>query len=244
MPHHENLGKDTRIGKRRALPCTRTGDLLDTADHECHMSRGCAELTKAREDEIIRACETLYRTKSFGEITVSDIGDAISVSRSSIYNYFQTKEEIFLALLAREYIDWAAALDDLRSRHKSMTVDAFADALAESLAARGQMLKLLSMNHYDMEKNSRPEQLTQFKVAYGSTLRAVDACLSQFFPEMSDDARTRFIYTFFPFLFGVYPYTTVTDKQLDAMRAAGMEYTMWSVYDIIYNCVRQLLCGQ
>ena len=63
------------------------------------MPKGSEELTRAREDEIISACAALYETMGFKDITLRDIGEKTSFTRTSIYNYFQTKEEIFLALL-------------------------------------------------------------------------------------------------------------------------------------------------
>ena len=76
------------------------------------MPKGSPELTEARREEIINACEKLYQTMSFKEITLRDIAGATSFTRTSIYNYFQTKEEIFLALLTREYNRW---IDELSS---------------------------------------------------------------------------------------------------------------------------------
>ena len=70
------------------------------------MPKGSKELTASRKEEIITACEELYKTMSFKEITIKEIGNATSFTRTSIYNYFQTKEEIFLALLQREYERW------------------------------------------------------------------------------------------------------------------------------------------
>ena len=65
------------------------------------MSRGSAALTAARREEIIAACAELNETMSFREITIKEIGAATSFTRTSIYNYFETKEEIFLALLQK-----------------------------------------------------------------------------------------------------------------------------------------------
>ena len=62
-----------------------------------------AERANARREEILNACEKLYSEKSFKEITLKDVSGEITCGRSSIYNYFSTKEEIFLALLKREY---------------------------------------------------------------------------------------------------------------------------------------------
>ncbi|WP_028517347.1 TetR family transcriptional regulator [Ruminococcus flavefaciens] len=204
------------------------------------MPKGSPELTASRKEEIVNACEKLYQTMSFKEITIKDIGAVTSFTRTSIYNYFQTKEEIFLALMQREYELWAEEMNELAKENETMTTEEFSSALAHSLEKHEQLLKLLAMNHYDMEENSRPERLTEFKVAYGASLDAVRVCVRKFFPATDCES---FIFVFFPFLFGVYPYSVATQKQLDAMRDAKMKFRMHSIYEIIYSCVMQLLGG-
>lgn len=205
------------------------------------MPKGSPELTNARKEEIINACEELYQTMSFKEITIKEIGKATSFTRTSIYNYFQTKEEIFLSLLKRENELWAADLADIMVQYETMTKDEFADKMARSLEKRGQMLKIMSMNHYDMESNSRSEHLIEFKEAYGESIHMVVDCLEKYFPDMLIKEKQDFIYTFFPFMFGIYPYTVVTEKQRAAMKAAGVNYVFMSIYEITYNCIKRLL---
>ena len=204
------------------------------------MPKGSPELTASRREEIVNACEKLYQTMSFRDITIKEIGAVTSFTRTSIYNYFQTKEEIFLALMQREYEHWAGEMTSLAENNTSMSAGDFASALAHSLENHQQLLKLLAMNHYDMEENSRPERLTDFKTAYGASLDAVRSCVRKFFPAADCES---FIFVFFPFLFGVYPYTVATERQLAAMREAKMDFKMHSIYDIIYSCVMQLLGG-
>ena len=43
----------------------------------------------------------------------------------------------------------------------------------------------MSMNHYDMESNSRLEHLIEFKVVYGESIHTVEKCLEKYFPDMS-----------------------------------------------------------
>ena len=205
------------------------------------MPKGSEALTNARREEIIEGCARLYETVSFKEITMKEISTAISLTRASIYNYFQTKEEIFLALLQREYERWTARLEKAREEHEKMSREEFARELAHSLEERQQLLKLLSMNLYDLEENCRFEGLVEFKVVYGRALAEVGNCLEKFFPEMTEDDRQDFLYLFFPFLFGVYPYTVVTDKQRRAMDEAGIAYREQTVYEIVYGETRKLL---
>ena len=205
------------------------------------MPKGSPERTAARKDEIISACEKLYQTKSFKEITLKDIGEETSFSRPTIYNYYQTKEEIFLALFEREYDRWNADLEKIIETNDHLTGKQIAEQIALSLTKREQLLKLLAMNNYDMEANSRPERLADFKTAYGKSLQNVRRILDRFCPGMDETEKENVIYIFFPFMFGIYPYTSVTEKQQTAMEQAEVGFICHSIYELAYNCLIRLL---
>ena len=199
------------------------------------------EFLAKRKEEIISACAELYQNFSFKDITLKKIGEDTTFTRTSIYNYFQTKEEIFLALLQREYELWIEELNFIEENNSALTREEFADKLSKSLENREQLLKLMAMNHFDMEANSRVENLMEFKKAYGESLRAVERCLDKFFPQMTTKDKENFLYIFFPFVYGIYPYVTVTDKQKLAMDAAGTNFVYHTIYELAYNCVIKLL---
>ena len=205
------------------------------------MKKGTPEQIAQKREEIINACEQLYRTMSFREITLKEIGSITSFSRPTIYNYFETKEEIFLALFKREYDRWNEQLSAIHDHNEQLTKAQLAEQIAQSLAERQQLLKLLSMNNYDMEANSRQEMLASFKQSYGESLHRVRMLLEKFCPDMSVRDIQNFIYTFFPFMFGIYPYTAVTEKQKSAMEEAGINYVYHSVYELTYGCLIRLL---
>jgi AcrR family transcriptional regulator len=134
------------------------------------MRKGTQEQIARKREEIINACEQLYQTMSFREITLKEIGKITSFSRPTIYNYFETKEEIFLSLFKREYDLWNEQLTAILDQNERLTKAQLADQIAKSLSERQQLLKLLSMNNFDMEANSRQELLTSFKQSYGRSL--------------------------------------------------------------------------
>ena len=205
------------------------------------MIKGTPELIADRREAIVNACEELYQTKSFKEITLKEIGSLVPFSRPTIYNYFQTKEEIFLALFQREYDRWNEALTAILNGNDQLSKPALAEKIAASLAARPQLLKLLSMNNYDMEASSRQEVLTAFKQSYGRSLHLMSMLLTRFCPEMQVAEIQTILYTFFPFMFGIYPYTSVTEKQKIAMQDAGIDYVYQTVYELTYSCLIRLL---
>lgn len=204
------------------------------------MPRGSAELTSARREEIISACKELYKTMSFKDITIKEIANYTSFTRPSIYNYFETKEEIFLAILQKEYELWVKEIENVIVENETMTEEQLAEALASSLENRALLLKLMSMNHYDMEANSRMENLVEFKKAYGASLTAVEKLIKKFRKDIDSAA---FIYNFFPFIYGIYPYAVVTEKQQEAMKQAGIDYRYHTIYELAYGCALKLLEG-
>ena len=97
------------------------------------------------------------------------------------------------------------------------------------------------MNMYDMEENSRIEELIKFKTAYGKSVEMVRKCIDKFFKDMSEEEKDKFIFSFFPFMYGIYPYTEATEKQKLAMEKANVPFPNLSIYEIAYNGILKLL---
>lgn len=205
------------------------------------MPKGSEELTNARKDEIVSACAKLYETMNYNEITLKEIAEYTSFTRPSIYNYFHTKEEIFLALLRREQEQWAAQLNSLRPSGTGNAKKEFADKVSHALEQREQLLHLLAASLYDMEENSRIEKLVELKTSFGKAVTAMNSCVGRFCPEMSAEECEAFTGSFLPLMNGIYPYAYSTDKQLEAIKLAGIDFKSRSIYDIAYPIIIKLL---
>ena len=59
--------------------------------------------------------------------------------------------------------------------------------------------------------------------------------------EIGREELNNFIFIFFPFMFGIYPYARVTEKQKTAMKDAQVNFVEQSIYEITYNGVIRLL---
>ena len=197
------------------------------------------EPAAVREEEILNACEKLYEKMNFREITLKEIGAETSFSRPSIYNYFQTKEEIFLRLFEREYLLWCDDLERIGSQ--GVKADDLPEEIARSLKRRELMLKLLAVNLYDMEENSRIERLVSFKKAYGRSIELFDAILKNAFPAKTEKERRLTLLAAFQFLHGVYPYAHATPKQLEAMEAVGIRHDNGNIYELSLAGLKMIL---
>ena len=205
------------------------------------MFKGTSEIIAQRREEIVNACEQLYQTMSFKDITIKEVSKVTSFSRPTIYNYFHTKEEIFLALYEKEYDRWNADLEEILNSDQEYSGEQLADLIAKSLERRALLLKLLSMNNFDMEENSREELLASFKRAYGQSLKNIRKILEKHCTGLAEAGVEQIMYVFFPFMFGIYPYAEVTAKQKTAMAKADVDYKYQTIYEITYNCLTGLL---
>ena len=195
------------------------------------MPKNSIDATNAKKEEIITALEELYKTKSFKELTIKEISHSLPFGRTSIYTYFQTKEEIFLLLNKREYDRWIEDLNSITANHATLKKKELADLIAKSLAKRENLLKLMSMNHFEMEANSRDEILVEFKTSFGKALKTVSALMKKYCPDLNTE---NFIYTFFPFIYGIYPYAAVVERQINAMEKAGVAFSYHTIYELAY----------
>ncbi len=60
-------------------------------------------MTQARgtKDRILDSAEKLFVEKGYAETSINDIGESADFSRTSVYQYFTNKEEIYLQILER-----------------------------------------------------------------------------------------------------------------------------------------------
>ncbi len=200
-------------------------------------------LVDSRREEIIDACEKLYKEIGFKSVNIKLIGENISCSRTSIYNYFETKEEIFLALVEREYLKWNKDLSKINDRENKISTDEFINKIVSSLSKRKILLKLISMNMYEMEENSSYESVKSYKIAYTESVNLFKKCLIKLL-NYSEEAATKISFTFFPFMIGIYPYSAVTEKQKKALKELDFKYNYYNIEELIKMGLKNILGGK
>lgn len=205
------------------------------------MPKGSPELTEKRRNEILDACERVYKAQGFYGVNIKEISSEISLTRPSIYNYFETKEEILLGLLAREYRGWCGSLEAIIPLSPALDRAGLAEALADTLAERETLLRILCMNLFEIEQNSRLERLADFKKLYFRSVTALGGIFRAYRPGSPGSEAEAFCTTFLAFLFGVYPFTRHTEKQLAAMELAGIPVQEPSIREMVSRCLLQLL---
>lgn len=205
------------------------------------MPKGSPELTERRKNEILDACEKVYKTQGFYGVNIKEISTEISLTRPSIYNYFETKEEILLGLLSREYECWCKELEEVIPQADRCDSIILAEKIAHTLEGKEILLRILNMNLFEIELNSRVERLAEFKKLYLRAITAFSGILRSYSPSISDTECEDFNNSFCAFLIGMYPLVFHTEKQKEAMQIAGVKLKEPSIYEMIYKALIRLI---
>lgn len=205
------------------------------------MRRKSPENESRRRNEIIDSCEVLYRERGFRDITIKDISEALSISRPAIYKYYETKEEIFLDLIIREAGAWLEEVRLKAGQMETMSKAEFAEIIAGTVSEKKILLKIFSMNIYEIENNSRMERLTAYKSGFKEIRDVLFEAMGKIAPRISMKRQEQIIRLLFPFLNGVYAYSEPTEKQWEAMNACGLQYEAPALYDYVYEFLVELL---
>jgi AcrR family transcriptional regulator len=205
------------------------------------MPKVTEEHKENRKQEIIDACEKIYKERGFTAVNIKEISTATSFTRPAIYSYFETKDEILLALLNREYTKWIASLEEAERQIKQDDKEDTASLIAHTLDDREILLRIQNMNLFEMEINCRVERLAEFKVLYRTVVETLTRIAQAYSPHSTEDEITRFCMNLNSFLFGVYPFVYHTEKQLKAMELADVPHYETTIFDMAYQCLLKLL---
>ncbi|WP_433191704.1 TetR/AcrR family transcriptional regulator [Nocardia sp. CA-107356] len=97
-----------------------------------------------RHRALLDAATRVFAERGYDKTTVADITAAAGVSRATMYIYFASKDEIFLALAAQVRDDFLAAQEpDIDTDDPREMLAATIDAFAAAVRNAGPMLRLI-----------------------------------------------------------------------------------------------------
>jgi AcrR family transcriptional regulator len=123
------------------------------------------EEREARRRVLLDAARRLYRERR-ALPPVADIASAAGLAKGTVYLYFRTKEEIFVALLEDAFTQLFHALGPLLDglpRGGTGVADVFAAGFGRLVADSGDLLPLAALTNAILEQNLPVEPMLRFK---------------------------------------------------------------------------------
>lgn len=118
-----------------------------------------------REQKIIDSAQQLLMAKSYSTINMSEIARTAELAKGTVYLYFQTKEELFLALFERKFGLW---LDQVKSELSALPTPSeksqIIDILVRNTTSDHQLIRLSALSNLIFEHNISYEKARNYKL--------------------------------------------------------------------------------
>jgi AcrR family transcriptional regulator len=200
------------------------------------------EQIEYRVREIVDATARLFENYRFEEITFAMIAKEARFTRSNLYRYFKTKEDIFLDLLKHDLANWR--MDLVRSLSKStLSIPEFSELCVDLLLKHKRMIDLFTLLYTTLEQNASLEALTAFKQNVMEELGVTVEHLTRTLPFKSADAAAEFVMSETSLAIGMHPLMNLSPQQKQAMDTVGMTSDPEYFRGILLNSIESLLRG-
>jgi len=157
------------------------------------------EQKQQRREDILAAARELALADGVRAVSLAGIAGRAGIDKSALLRYFETREQIFLELTAREWGPWVRSLHDgldVIAPGAAATPDAaalVADVVARSLGDRPLFCDLLAHTPLNLERNVSPENVRGYKlISLGAVGEAADV-VHRALPELTEQECLEFI---------------------------------------------------
>ena len=122
-----------------------------------------SEDKQAKRQVILTAALQMFKRTSSNEVTMSAIAEKTKLAKGTLFLYFPTKEELFLALMEAQMIEWFDAVDSELEALEEKSVPAVASLLSNSLDESTVFTRLLAIQSSIIEQKVRYKAILKHK---------------------------------------------------------------------------------
>ncbi len=133
-----------------------------------HRARAPAQKAD-RRDAILRAASLLFREQGVLP-TASAVAEKTGLGKGTVYLYFRSKEEIYLALLQNAYLAFLGELSQRLQAQSDCRGEVVATQLCLTLQQHLDFLPLSALAHAILEQNASTDACRQYRQALATGL--------------------------------------------------------------------------
>lgn len=161
-----------------------------------------------RREAILDAARRLLDQGGYDGVGLNAIGREVELSKSNLYRYFESREDILLHVFAEDHDGWVASLEQaLAPLAGSGDCQAIARAIVRETLARPRLGLLGSMLASVLERNVSEDSIVRFKLALAAGgLRACNALVVAA-PRLPIGRARRVLDAYYALVAGLWPMT-------------------------------------
>jgi len=157
-----------------------------------------------RREAILAAARELASERPVREISLGDIARRVGLAKSNLLRYFESREDVFLRLLLREWESWRVSLTG-RLRPGGATADSVAATIARTIAERPLFCDLISEMSAVLERNVSVATVQAFKSESLDKVDDLGAVVAELMPDLGGPSSREMIAAALVITAGLWP---------------------------------------
>ncbi len=146
------------------------------------------EKKNERKEAIYQAAFTLFKKNGYDKVSFNGIAVEAGFTKSNMYRYFSSKDDIFLSVFAELFELWVDDFSQqLQSLEQDVAAKVFASTWLNSLLSQPKLLDLMPILFTFLERNSSFEQLLKFKRLSMGLLYRLTLDITRIYPDIEGD---------------------------------------------------------
>jgi len=150
------------------------------------------EQKEERVSAILEAAAELYETRDFDDVHMAAIAERVGLAKASLYEYFRTKDDVFLALAMRDVESWASDVEARLRRLSRPDAERIAAAFTAALRGQARLLRLRLTVRGIVERRPATEAAADFQRSFFASMQRVAAALNAACPQLTPEEVTVF----------------------------------------------------
>ena len=190
-----------------------------------------------RETQILQAASDLFDQFRYDDITLARIAKAAGFTRSNLYRYFPTREDVFLTLMSRDMDDWVSKVIALFERD-AVSTESFVDHWMPLVLSNPRMMRFYELLAGVFEQKASIERLLQFKQRLHQQMSEISSRLVDAGLFATSDGARRFLVAHLAFVSGLYPKLSLSDEQRELMKKVGYDHSTEEYRQLMFEGVQ------
>ncbi len=191
-----------------------------------------------RRQEILAAAASLFRELAYEDVSLNAVARKAGFTKSNIYRYFASREEIFLSLFLVDFSEWA---DEFIEVLKTLPADILASDLAEVwievLMRHERMLDIIPLLGVALERNASENVLFHFKFKTHQLLAHIAGSLAVPLPMMTAEQGSSLITRVHGLVAGLWPFAKPNETMKAVLQHPELGPSHFSFNDTLLGAI-------
>lgn len=199
------------------------------------------EQIQLRIAQILDSASLLFRDLDYEQVTMQRIARQSGFTRSNIYRYFTSRDEIFLTLFIDDIRLWAEDID--AGITDPMPREDFIRQWLSILTRHQRLVELIPLLTTSLEKNASKEVYRKTKIEVNELIIKVTGIIKRALPSLDNDGLGIFIQANQILIAGSWPASRRSPEQEAVLDELEMPHLKINFLDFMKRSLNALLTG-